>query len=228
MESPLRIRVDLHVHTDFSPDSLLSPSRLLQVCRARGLDGVAVTDHNRLGGALAVARLAPPDLLVIVGEEVRAAQGELLGLFLHEEVPPGLDVDDTARAIRRQGGLVGAPHPNDRWRPGLSEEILKQLCQAGLLDFVEGRNGGALRRRDNQRAEDLGRRLGLPLSAGSDAHVPGTVGICHVLMPPFHGPEDFLAALAEGELVGGRSPMWAHFGSVWARLRQLWNRREMP
>jgi predicted metal-dependent phosphoesterase TrpH len=221
----LPIRVDLHVHTDASPDSLLSPSRLLEMCRVRRLDGVAVTDHNRLSGALEVARLAPPDLLVIVGEEVRTAQGELLGFFLREEVPKGLGLQATARAIRAQGGLVGAPHPGDRWRPGLKWETMEALCQAGLLDFVEGRNGGALRERANRRAEEMGRRLGLPLSAGSDAHVAYTVGICHVVMPRFHGAEDFLAALAQGELVGHRSRWWAHFGSVWARLRRLWKRR---
>jgi predicted metal-dependent phosphoesterase TrpH len=212
--------LDLHVHTSASPDSLLTPAALLRACRKRGLDGVAVTDHNCLGSALALARLAPPDLLIIVGEEVRTAQGELLGLFLQEEIPPGQGAWPTAQAIRAQGGLVGVPHPGDRWRRGLPVEVQETLAWAGLLDFLEGRNGRVLRPGDNRRAEELGQRLGLPLTAGSDAHSPAEVGACSTLLPPFNGPQEFLAALRQAQLQGRPSAPWVHFTSVFARLRR--------
>jgi len=218
METSLFVCLDLHIHTDASPDSLLSPADLLRACRRRGLDGVAVTDHNRLAGALALARQAPPGLLVIVGEEVRTAQGELLGLFLREEVPPGRDAYETARTIRAQGGLVGVPHPCDTFRCVLDPAALEELRRAGLLDFLEGRNGRVLLRRDNRQAEELGRRLGLPLTAGSDAHSHREVGACTTLLPAFDGSEEFLDALAEAELAGRPSPIWVHVHSTVARM----------
>jgi predicted metal-dependent phosphoesterase TrpH len=219
------IRADLHVHTDTSPDSLLPPQVLVAVCQRQGLDCVAVTDHNQLRGALKVAETAPPGLRVIVGEEIRTAEGEVLAFFIREEIPPGLDVFDTAQRIRSQGGLVGVPHPLDSWGRALPDQALQALHRAGLLDFIEGRNGRVVWERDNRRAEELGRRLGLPMTAGSDAHSRGEVGRCYVLLPTFDGPESFLAALAEGMLVGRRSRLWVKFNSIGARLWRSLGRR---
>ncbi len=214
------IGLDFHVHTTASPDSVLAPEALLRACRRRGLAGLAVTDHNRLAGALALSRLAPADLRIIVGEEVRTVQGELLGLFLHDEIAPRQDAWETARAIRAQGGLVGVPHPCDRWRARLSADVLEDLARAGLVDFVEGRNGRVVWPGDNRRAEELGHRLGLPLTAGSDAHSAVEVGACWTLLAPFDGPQEFLAALRQAELQGRPSPPWVHLASTLAQLRR--------
>jgi len=214
-------RFDLHLHTTDSRDSILSPDELLAACRAQGLAGVAVTDHNRLGAALALARECPPDLQVIAGEEVLTAQGELLGLFLQEEVPPGLAAAEAARAIREQGGLVGASHPCDPWRKALQPGALEALHREGWLDFVEGRNARVMWAGYNRRAEALGRRLGLPLTAGSDAHSLGEVGACTVRLPPFAGPREFLRALEQGQLEGHSSALTRIVG----RIRRAWLRR---
>ncbi len=211
---------DLHLHTDASPDSLLSPVELLEACSRRGLAGVAVTDHNTIKGALEVLRLASTGLQVIVGEEVETLQGEVLGLFLREEVPARIDVWETARAIRTQGGLVGVPHPCDSWRHVLSLEWVEELARTGLLDFIEGRNGRVPSQESNRRAEALGRRLALPMTAGSDAHSSREVGACTVLMPAFSGPQEFLAALSQGRLLGRPSPPWCKVGSMVARLHR--------
>lgn len=215
-------RFDLHLHTEASPDSLLGPVELLEACCRLGLAGVAVTDHDTVEGALEVLRLAPAGLQVIVGEEVDSLQGEVLGLFLRERVPPGMDVRETARAIRAQGGLVGVPHPCDSWRHVLPLEVVEELAECGLLDFIEGRNGRVLSQENNHRAEALGRHLALPLTAGSDAHSVWEVGACTVLLPAFSGPQEFLAALSRGRLLGRPSPPWSKVGSVVAHLRNLW------
>jgi hypothetical protein len=212
---------DLHLHTEASPDSLLRPAELLEACSRLGLAGVAVTDHDTIEGALEVLRLAPPGLQVIVGEEVGSLQGEVLGLFLREEVPAGLGVWETVRAIRAQGGLVGVPHPCDSWRHVLPLEVVEELARTGWLDFIEGRNGRVLRQENNRRAEALGRRLALPMTAGSDAHSVWEVGACTVLLPAFAGPQEFLVALSRGRLLGRPSPPWSKMGSVLARLRRL-------
>lgn len=213
-------RFDLHLHTEASPDSLLRPVELLEACFRLGLAGVAITDHNTIDGALEVLRLAPANLQIIVGEEVDSLQGEVLGLFLREEVPATMDVWETARAIRAQGGLVGVPHPCDSWRHVLPLEVVEELARAGLLDFIEGRNGRVLSQESNRRAEALGQRLSLPLTAGSDAHSAWEVGACTVLLPAFSEPQEFLAALSQGKLLGRPSPPWSKVGSVVARLRR--------
>jgi predicted metal-dependent phosphoesterase TrpH len=200
-------RFDLHVHTTASHDSFLAPEELFAIARERGLAGVAVTDHNRLAGALALARETSPGLQIIVGEEVLTAVGELLGFFLQEELPIGRPAGETARAIRAQGGLVGVPHPCDPWRKALAPAALEALHRAGLLDFLEGRNGRVMWAGYNRRAEALGRRLGLPLTAGSDAHSAKELGDCTVLLPSFSGPHEFLAALKQGQLEGHSSAL---------------------
>ena len=108
----MRIRLDLHVHTTYSFDSTIEPAGLREICRKRGLDGVAVTDHDSLRGSLEFAAELP-DLIIVPGSEIRSAEGEIIGLFLSEDVPPGLTAPETMRRIREQGGLVLMPHPFD-------------------------------------------------------------------------------------------------------------------
>ena len=92
------LRVDLHMHTDYSPDSETSPERLVARCLKMGLNCIAVTDHNTIEGALEVQRIAP--FLVIVGEEITSSEGEITGLFLKEAVARGLPAVETARRIK--------------------------------------------------------------------------------------------------------------------------------
>src|SRR5918992_2475724 len=107
---------DLHMHTSWSHDCLVEPADLVAHAEADGLGAIAVTDHNAFGGALeAVEAAKGSDLFVIPGEEIKTAgQGEVIGLFLHEEIPRGLSFEDAIAAIRDQGGLVYLPHPFDR------------------------------------------------------------------------------------------------------------------
>ena len=112
------IEVDLHMHTDHSPDCATPVDVLLQTARDRGLGAIAITDHNEISGALEARRIAAEmgDIEVIVAEEVKTAgQGEVIGLFLEEKIPKGLTMAETIAEIRRQGGLVYVPHPFDRF-----------------------------------------------------------------------------------------------------------------
>ena len=110
------ITIDLHLHTDWSHDCSIPAADLLDHAEEIGLGGIAVTDHNVFGGALEAVELARGrDLVVIPGEEVKTDhQGEVIGLFLEEEIPRGMTFADTIAAIREQGGLVYLPHPFDR------------------------------------------------------------------------------------------------------------------
>ena len=110
------IVADLHMHTSWSHDCSIEVPELLDHAESEGLGAIAVTDHNVFGGALEAVELARDrDLVVIPGEEVKTdGQGEVIGLFLEQEIPRGLSFGDTIAAIREQGGLVYLPHPFDR------------------------------------------------------------------------------------------------------------------
>jgi predicted metal-dependent phosphoesterase TrpH len=217
--SPRLIRADLHNHTHFSPDSILSPKRFVARAVERGLDWVAVTDHNTLRGAPAVRKAAEGTALrVIVGEEVRTRDGEILGLFLREEVPRGLSAEETVQRIAAQGGIVGVPHPFDSLRSALDTDAMLRLVER--IDFIEGLNARMVFASHNERAVAFARKHGLPLSAASDAHSPWEVGHAYVEMPDFEGPEGFLASLRSGKLRGQLSTPFVHVISRYAVLRR--------
>jgi predicted metal-dependent phosphoesterase TrpH len=210
------ISVDLHNHTHYSPDSILSPRRFVREARRRGLDVVAVTDHNTIRGALAVRELSEQP--VIIGEEVKSADGEILGLFLSAEVPKGLTASETIARIKQQGGVVGVPHPFDSLRSALNEDIMLTLI--GHIDFIEALNARMVFSGHNDKAREFATAHALPTTAGSDAHSPWEVGHCYVEMPPFEGPRDFIAALRHGRLKGHLSTPFVHLISRYAHLRR--------
>jgi predicted metal-dependent phosphoesterase TrpH len=211
------MRVDLHCHTCHSPDSLLTLDALLRQMDRRRIDVVAITDHDTISGALAFHAQAPDRILI--GEEIKTTQGELLALFVEDEVPAGLTPDETIERVRAQGGLVGAPHPFDQLRgPGLGQGNLELLHRH--LDFLEVFNARVVRAGDNDLARAFAARCGLPGSAGSDAHSPFEVGRAYVEMAPFDSPESFLTSLAQGRVGGRLSSPLVHFYSSYARWRK--------
>jgi predicted metal-dependent phosphoesterase TrpH len=214
------IRADLHNHTHYSPDSILSPEHLLRRARERGINVIAVTDHDTVRGGLVAQELAAqdyPEVRVIVGEEVRTRDGEVLGLFLERDVPHGLPATEAIALIKEQGGVAGAPHPYDRFRSGLDGRI---ESVAGELDFVEGLNARMYLRRHNTDARTFARSHGLPLSAASDAHSAREVGRAYVKMADFSTPAEFLESLRAGKLGGRVSSPLIHLVSRYATLRR--------
>src|SRR3989304_353628 len=146
--------VELHCHTYWSKDSLASPQALLEVCRQRGIDRLAVTDHNTVRGGQDAAALAPERF--IVGEEILTTEGELLGYFLNEEMPAGLSPQETIARLRRQGAVISVSHPYDYARQGAwREEVLRPLLPQ--LDAVETFNARSYSARPHAPAAALAR-----------------------------------------------------------------------
>ncbi len=201
---PARSFIDLHCHTSASFDSLAAPRAVACAAGERGLTHLAVTDHDRIDGALAARAAAPDGLTVIVGEEIRTRAGDLIGLFLERAVPPGLSAAEAIAAVREQGGLVGMPHPFDRFRGSLGRDAA-MASLAPLVDWVEVHNA-RLVGRGNERAADYARENGLPGVAVSDAHTVGEVGVAYTALAGNPStPAGLLAALREVELVPGRA-----------------------
>ena len=195
------IVADLHMHTSWSHDCSTEIDELLDHAEEQGLGAIAVTDHNVLGGALeAVERARGRRLVVIPGEEVKTAeQGEVIGLFLHEEIPRGMSFAETVAAIRAQGGLVYVPHPFDRMHAIPDPATLhRHLAE---IDIFEVYNARLLFEGYNDEALRFARKYNLTAGAGSDAHVLPGVGTGAVRMPRFNGPEEFLIALRSAEVL---------------------------
>jgi len=215
---------DLHTHTAYSRDSLISLEAFLNACRRRGLDKVAVTDHNTIAGALRLKEMDPDR--IIVGEEIRTAQGELIAYFLTKPIPGGLSPEETIERVHEQGGVVGISHPLD----GLRREAMRQAALSILdrVDFLEGFNARCLLPRDNRAARALALRHGLPTTAGSDAHCPWEVGRAVILLPPFDSPPSFLESLRAGRIRGCISPPWVHMASIYAKVARRLGWAPMP
>jgi predicted metal-dependent phosphoesterase TrpH len=195
------IVVDLHTHTDWSHDCSIPASDLLEHAELVGLGGLAVTDHNVFGGAREAAELARGrHLVVIPGEEIKTdGQGEVIGLFLEEEIPRGMSFADTIEAIREQGGLVYLPHPFDRLHAIPDPATLhRHLAE---IDVFEVFNARLLRDSFNDEALRFARKYRLLQGAGSDAHVLQGVGTGAVRMRRFEGPEEFLLSLRTAEVL---------------------------
>lgn len=218
-----RIRIDLHTHTHYSPDSSAQLDEIIAAVRRRGLDAIAVTDHDRVEGAFRLRDRAP--FTVVVGEEIRTTEGEIIGLFLEKLVPPHLTPEETIARIREQGGLVYVPHPFDRVRrrSALRGPALVRLLDQ--IDAVEVLNARVTLPWDNWRAERFARQHGLPRGAGSDAHLPRELGQAWVELPAFSGAKEFLSAMREGRAVGKLSSPLVHFATRWLKIRRRFRRQ---
>ena len=176
-----RAAIDLHCHTNASFDSLASPASVVRAAASRGLTHLAITDHDRIDGALRARDAAPAGLTVIVGEEVRTREGDLVCVFLERPVPSGLPVLDAIAAARDQGALVGIPHPFDRYRASLlMNPDLEDLAER--VDWVETWNARLVGRGGNERAATFARTRGLPGIAVSDAHSILEVGVAYSIV----------------------------------------------
>jgi predicted metal-dependent phosphoesterase TrpH len=211
-------KVELHAHSRFSSDGLLSPEDLIQRARRAGLDQLAVTDHNTIAGGLAAQKIDPD--FIIVGEEIKTTAGELLAYFVTREIPRGLSPAETIRRLRDQGAIISVAHPFDRLRTG-AWKLADLEPIMPLVDALEGFNARCLFGEDNQLAAQFARENHTLQTAGSDCHEGGEVGRAGMEMPPFRDALSFLEALREATPFGKLSPWWVHLASTYAK----WNRK---
>ena len=192
---------DLHMHTSWSHDCSVEVDELLDHAEETGIGAIAITDHNAFGGALeAVEKAKRRKLLVIPGEEIKTdTQGEVIGLFLTEEIPRGMSFGDTISAIRSQGGLVYLPHPFDR-RHAIPDPVTLHRHLAEI-DVFEVYNARLLFEAYNDEALRFARKYNLTMAAGSDAHVLPGVGTGAMRMRAFRDAEEFMVSLHSAEIL---------------------------
>ncbi len=218
--------VDLHCHTSASFDSLASPAAVVRAAAARGITHLAITDHDRIDGALAARDLEIPGVTVIVGQEIRSRDGDLVGVFLLHSVPGGLSAVETIAAVREQGGLIGIPHPYDRTRGSSlirgEDRAVTLDAVAGSVDWIEAWNARVLLGDGNERAATLAAEAGVPGVAVSDAHTVLEVGVAATILQGDPSTPDGLRAALSGErrLVTGHASAYVRLVTPVAKLVQ--------
>ncbi len=196
------IHCDLHMHTDHSPDCATPARVLLETAKARGLDAIAITDHNEISGALEARELAAGmgGIRVIVAEEVKTAgEGEVIGLFLERKIERGMSLAETIAEIRRQGGLVYVPHPFDRLHSVPDYEHLLKVVEE--IDILEVFNPRIAIPSFNEEAVRFAHKYRIVPGAGSDSHVAQGLGSVKIRLRDFDGPEEFLQAMRDANIV---------------------------
>ena len=181
------------MHTDHSPDCATPVDVLLETARDRGLEAIAITDHNEVSGALEAREVASrmDGIKVIVAEEVKtASEGEVIGLFLEQKIPRGLSMAETIAEIRRQNGLVYVPHPFDRLHSVPDYEHLLKIVEQ--IDILEVFNPRVAFSAFNEEAERFAAKYRIVPGAGSDSHVAQGLGSVRIRLRDFDGPEEFL------------------------------------
>ncbi len=211
------IKADLHLHTAYSMDCATSLEQIINRCLETGINCLAVADHGTIAGALKLQRIAP--FRVIVAEEILSSGGEIIGMFLNEEIPTKLSIEETIAQIKAQEGLVCIPHPCDRLRSSMfKNHVVEQIMPQ--IDIIEVFNARSLSQSSSLRARRLAEKYNKLASAGSDAHTPAEIGNAYIEMPEFKDKNEFLASLAQGKISGNNSNPIAHFSGTLARLKK--------
>jgi len=191
---------DFHIHSLHSKDCVMPVADILERAREVGLDVVAITDHDSAAGGLEAREMADRyGVRVIVGEEVKTSEGEVIGLFLERTIPGGMTFADTVAAIKEQHGIVYVPHPFDRLHTIPSPQVLR--ANVHDIDVIEVFNARLAFPGFNELAERFAQRYRIPAAAGSDSHVLPGIGTTLCGVDEFSGPGDFVAALAESRIV---------------------------
>ena len=162
----MKLRLDLHVHTTNSRDARTTPGQVASLCKAAGLDGLAITDHNFL------STITSDDVIIIPGIEVSTSDGHLLGLGVFRPIPRGLSADESIAQIRDVGGLAIVAHPYDLLRSAINPEILTTMPDA--IEVIN--SASMLHSIAWKRARKFAEKRNLPQTGGSDSHIPETIG----------------------------------------------------
>lgn len=187
----MRVKIDLHVHTVYSPDSLITLKELIFYAKKRGLTAVAVTDHNRVDGALKMAR--ETDFLIIPGTEVNSSDGHIVALNVREVIPRGLSAEETVDRIHAAGGIAVACHPFALFKGSLGKHA------NGKFDAIETINASASPfKRSVRKAEEVAERFKLPRVAGTDAHYAPAIGYAYTLVDAEASADAVVKAIAAG------------------------------
>jgi len=199
----MQINVDLHVHSHYSKDSSITPKELIFYAKKRGLNAVAVADHNQIEGSLKIAK--ETDFLVIPAMEVSSADGHIVALNLQELIPRDLSAKETVDKIHKVGGIAIAVHPYAWFKGSLNSNV-----ETAKFDAIETINASAFPfGRCKSKATALAMRLNLPQVGGTDAHYAPTIGCGYTTIECEPKVDEIAKAIANGkcQALGQKVPL---------------------
>jgi predicted metal-dependent phosphoesterase TrpH len=189
----LQLKIDLHVHTNCSHDSSITPEELIYYAKKRGLDGVAVTDHDRLDGALRIAEES--DFLIIPGVEVSSLGGHIVGLDVEKAIPKKLSVSETVDLMHEAGGIAVASHPSAFLKGSLRQTDIV----SSRFDAVEVINASAFPFKSSVRhSQRIASNLHIASVAGSDAHYGPEIGCAYTVVDAEPQVDQIVEAIRKG------------------------------
>ncbi len=195
-----KLKVDCHTHTFFSGDSSTTLEEFEEAVFRSGIDIICVTDHSTIKGALRLQ--ARDNINVVVGQECKTSNGEIIGLFLTKNIESGLSPIDVAKSIRDQGGFVSIPHPFDPFRNCLNEKHLFELLNLGLVDGIETFNSKSSSHQARERARLVKEEYNIAEIGGSDSHVPESIGSAYITVDIFTNKKEFIKVLKDATVTG--------------------------
>ncbi|MDD2923104.1 MAG: PHP domain-containing protein [Anaerolineales bacterium] len=211
------IKIEFHCHTYASKDSLTRPADLIRAARRKGIDRLVITDHNSIDGARAAKQLDAE--LIIVGEEIMTAKGEILAAFVQEEIPAYLSPQETIKLLKEQGAFISVSHPFDELRAGgWRENDLLDILP--FVDAIEVFNSRCMLPRFNRRAREFAEKHNVAGTVGSDAHAAFEVGRATLTLDQFEGAEGLRRVIRQGKIAARWSPWWFHLVSRYASARK--------
>jgi predicted metal-dependent phosphoesterase TrpH len=211
------IKTEFHCHTCYSKDSLVKVEDLASLCNKKGLHKLVITDHNTIEGAI-IAYNSDPERFII-GEEIMTQQGEILGIFVKEEIPPNLSAQETIKLLRLQGAFISVSHPFDKFRKG--HWMLYDLNEISFsIDAIEVFNSRCLLPHFNLDAIIYAQQHHLAGTVVSDAHSLGEIGTAALLLPDFTDTASLKQAIKLSEPQVHLSGPWVHLYSRYAAWRR--------
>ena len=198
------VKFDLHIHSSYSSEGLMDTKTLIKVAIRRGLNGIAITDHNTIKGGLKAKEYETKNFKVIIGSEIMTNKGEVIGLCLSEEIR-SKDMIEVISEIKAQNGIVVIPHPFDKMRQSALHPTDEEVH---LIDCIEGFNSRCIFQKYNEKAIEYANKYRLPIVAGSDAHFANEIGNAGIITES----EDLQEAIMKNniEIFGKRSMLVNH------------------
>lgn len=213
------MKFDFHTHTKYSKDGSIDPEDIVKVSIKKGLSGIAITDHDNIKGALKTKKYQNENFMVLIGSEITTNRGEVIGLFLQDEIHSH-DFHEVIDKVKDQNGLISLPHPYDDIR---RNGVTPNESDIKSLDFIEVFNSRCLRQKYNDKALKFAKNHNLNVIAGSDAHFARELGKAGVVINECSDEEDIRKALLNGNIeVFGKKSSILNLG--WTKVIKTWRK----
>ncbi len=193
------MKIDLHVHSQYSKDSLLQLNLLKKLSQKKGITPI-ITDHNTIEGNLKYG-------CNVIAQEIRAEEGEIIGLFMMEGIQRGLPLQEVVEKLKQQDALIYAPHPFDGIR---KETALQDAIKKIKVDVIEVFNGRTINDNHNKIAHKYAEENNIPKAVGSDSHTRFEFGKTYITMEEFYSKKEFIQNLRKALFVTKKAPLWIH------------------